>query len=354
MKYSVLRDAVAAIVRARPSVLDGATPSLRETLERATSLTLDSTKSSRIARRAASTVTFVPTEVRGADDGRFLSCTYSDTAGRRAYKLYIPSRYCGEPVPLVVMLHGCTQSPDDFATGTQMNARAERDLFIVAYPEQSTTANVSKCWNWYEPRDQGRDRGEPALIAGITRRIARDYAIDSARIYIAGMSAGGAAAAVVAASYPELYAALGVHSGLACGLAHDTISAFAAMRGESARGAHARVTRGESGVASPPTIIFQGDRDATVHPSNAERFAALAGTDTLERRHEDGRVIGGRAYARDTYVDANGTSVFERWTIHGSGHAWSGGSTGGSYTDPLGPDATAAMIRFFFEHARRS
>ena len=279
---------------------------------------------------------------RGA---RFLTLTFSNPEGRRVYKLYVPSGYRGEPVPLVVMLHGCTQSPDDFAAGTRMNAAAERHTCLVAYPAQPASANMQKCWNWFRPGDQRRDGGEPSLLAGITREVMRDYAVDPRRVYVAGLSAGGAAAAVMGDAYPDLFAAIGVHSGLACGAARDLPSALAAMKqgGDFA-------ARGGPAV---PAIVFHGDRDATVAPGNADAVAAQAAHGAaLRSRTETGRVVGGHDYERTLRIDAKGRTVVEQWTVRGAGHAWFGGSSDGSYTDPRGPDATAEMMRFFLEHPR--
>ena len=284
--------------------------------------------------------------------GQFLAKSFSNHAGNRAYKLYVPSQYRGQPLPLIVMLHGCTQSPDDFAAGTRMNLRAEEYNCFVAYPEQAASANVSKCWNWFRPGDQIRGQGEPALIAGLTRQIMSDYSVDEERVYAAGLSAGGAAAAVLAAAYPDLYAAIGVHSGLACGAASDVASAFAAMRqsGPMAR----RRSGGNLGYSRiVPAIVFHGDQDTTVHPNNGDQVVAqlkerLATDAAVTIEH--GRVPRGRAYTRTIHRDAADKSIFEQWVIHGAGHAWSGGSPLGSYTDPQGPDATQEMIRFFLEH----
>ena len=280
----------------------------------------------------------------------FLACTFSNQAGSRPYKLYVPSGYHGQYVPLIVMLHGCTQSPDDFAAGTRMNAAAEEHTCLVAYPGQTSSANMQKCWNWFSAADQQRDVGEPSLIAGITREVMRDYAIDRRRVYIAGFSAGGAAAAIMGDAYPDLYAAIGVHSGLACGAARDMRSAFAAMKGNGGLApGHARTGPVASRVV--PAIVFHGDKDTTVDPRNADSVVAQSGQGAvLERRVETGQVAGGLAYSRMLHADASGGTVIEQWVIHGAGHAWSGGSPAGSYTLPRGPNATGEMVRFFLEH----
>ena len=281
--------------------------------------------------------------------GRFLSKVFSNQAGSRPYKLYVPGGYRGQKVPLIVMLHGCTQSPDDFAAGTRMNAVAAAQGCLVAYPGQTREANMQKCWNWFSTADQRRDAGEPSLIAGITREIMRDYAVDPRRVYVAGLSAGGAAAAVMGDAYPDLYAAIGVHSGIPCGAARDMKTAFLAMK----RGGHAAP---RPGSARPvPMIIFHGDHDSTVHPRNGEAMAEQAAYGlALTTQTRDGKVPGGHGYSRSIQTDAAGRSLIEQWTVHGAGHAWSGGSPAGSFTDPKGPDATAEMLRFFMEHPRQA
>jgi poly(hydroxyalkanoate) depolymerase family esterase len=282
-----------------------------------------------------------PTELPAG--ARFEERAYANHAGSRTYKLYVPSRYDGTPLPLVVMLHGCKQSPDDFAAGTQMNTLAEEKLFIVAYPAQSSAANPSHCWNWFSTADQQRDGGEASLIAGITRQIMRDVAVDPARVYVAGLSAGGAAAAIMGAAYPDLYAAIGVHSGLACGAARDMPSAFAAMRQGGA------IPRRDG--KPMPTIVFHGDRDATVSPVNGDQVIAQSkATAQLAPAVDRGQSAGGIAYTRTVQTDAGGRPVLEQWVLHGAGHAWSGGSAAGSYTDPRGPDASREMVRFFLQH----
>jgi len=286
------------------------------------------------------------------EGGKFIEAAYSNSAGTRAYKLYIPGGYHGQALPLVVMLHGCTQSPDEFAAGTRMNLLAEEQTCLVVYPAQPSEANAAKCWNWFRPSDQRRGHGEPSLIAGITRQVMRDYSVDPKRIYIGGLSAGAAAAVVMGATYPDVYAAIGVHSGLACGAANDITSAFAAMRqGELSgfsRSGDISAPLGHGSVV--PTIVFHGDRDTTVHPHNGDHVIAQKWTTNLQKQVHRGRVPGGHAYTRTIHTDASGRAMLEHWEIHGAGHAWSGGSSAGSYTDPRGPDAAREMLRFFLEH----
>lgn len=281
--------------------------------------------------------------------GDFLRRSYHGSGGTRNYRLYVPGGYAGEPVPLVVMLHGCKQSPEDFAAGTRMNAHAEELKWLAAYPEQPAAANGSRCWNWFRPEDQQRGGGEPALIAGITRQVMNDFAVDPARVYVAGLSAGGAAAAIMGSAYGDLYAAVGIHSGLACGAADGVVSAFAAMR----QGGRNRPIA--SGLPIVPTIVFHGDQDRTVNARNAEMIIAqaTAGVD-LGKRAERVKLPGGRAYTVTRYIDRAGSVLLEAWIVHGGGHAWYGGSPEGSYTDPTGPDATREMLRFFGDHHRLS
>ncbi|PXX47735.1 extracellular catalytic domain type 1 short-chain-length polyhydroxyalkanoate depolymerase [Undibacterium pigrum] len=287
-----------------------------------------------------------------SDTGRFISGSYANAHGKRTYKLYIPSGYTGQALPLIVMLHGCTQGPDDFATGTGMNLIAEQEQCIVVYPCQDQSANSSKCWNWFKAMDQKRDQGEPALIAGLTRKIMADYHADERRVFIAGMSAGGAMAAIMADAYPELYAAVGIHSGLPFGAANDLPSALAAMRGAASQ------SKKSSTDAAVPIIVFHGDQDHTVNSKNAdsimEAYLGSNQSKNLTARKENGSGKLGRLYTRTRYADNtashqtdNVPAPAEQWVIHGAGHAWSGGNSQGSFTDAAGPDASREMLRFF-------
>ena len=286
------------------------------------------------------------------DGAQFLSRSYACAAGRRSYKLYIPSRHRAGRQPLLVMLHGGTQDADDFAAGTRMNALAEEHGFLVAYPSQCKSANPSLCWNWFKPGDQMRDAGEPSIIAGITTEIIAEHDIDPQRVFVAGLSAGGAMAAVMGATYPEIYAGVGIHSGLPYRSASDVASAFSAMRGDRGQKRRQRKSRHTSDHAlRVRTIVFHGDADQIVHPSNGAKIVeAHAKTgDSMESTTASIR----RGYTRTITRDKTGAVVVEQWLIHGSGHAWSGGSPDGTYTDRHGPDASREMLRFFLEELPR-
>ncbi|BDG70522.1 extracellular catalytic domain type 1 short-chain-length polyhydroxyalkanoate depolymerase [Roseomonas fluvialis] len=288
------------------------------------------------------------------DGAEFVHRSFRAPEGRLDYKLYIPARRADRPLPMLVMLHGCTQTPDDFAAGTRMNALAEEHGLLIVYPEQTKAANAQKCWNWFKPADQQRDQGEPALIAGLTQQVLRDLAADRGRVYVAGLSAGGAAAAIMAQAYPDIYAAVGVHSGLPCGAARDIPTAFAAMRQGAGVGlANGTSSRGGASLGRVPTIVFHADQDSTVHPRNGDLVVAQAGAiGGVTFETFTGQVPGGHAYSRTSHMTASGTTVLEHWLVHGAGHAWSGGSSRGSYTDPKGPDASREMLRFFLQHSR--
>jgi poly(hydroxyalkanoate) depolymerase family esterase len=281
------------------------------------------------------------------DGAAYFSRTFTCEAGSRDFKVYVPSHTDGRKRPLIIMLHGCTQNPDDFAVGTGMNRLAEEHGFIVAYPKQPMSANQTACWNWFNLTNQMRNAGEPSIIAGITRTIMAEFDIDAKRVYVAGLSAGGAMAAIMGATYPELYAATGIHSGLAYGSATDVASAFAAMKGTPELAQRKSYAKSANGPVR--TIVFHGGSDQMVHPSNAEMILAEARAGLTGPAQETQHVgsAGGRAYTRTVITDASGVPHVEHWAIEGQGHAWSGGSTEGSYTDQLGPDASREMLRFF-------
>ena len=298
---------------------------------------------------------------------QFSEHTYTGSAGTRRYKLFIPSAYRGQPLPLVVMLHGCTQTPDDFATGTRMNTLAEERACFVVYPAQPQTANMSKCWNWFQASNQRRDQGEPAIIAGLIRELLLTYGLDHERVYVGGLSAGGAMAVILGRAYPELFAAIGVHSGLPYAAAHDLPSAFAAMHQRDASGPSiVHRENPETWRGGIPTIVFHGDLDTTVHPCNGEKvvsqsagasaFNAGDGSSAVAATEETcaGGTPDGHSYTRRLFKDVGGKVVGEHWLVHGAAHAWFGGDPRGSYTDPKGPDASSEMMRFFLERARRT
>jgi poly(hydroxyalkanoate) depolymerase family esterase len=291
--------------------------------------------------------------------GRFVTASLTNRAGTRSYKVYVPGGTTDVALPLIVMLHGCTQDADDFATGTRMNALAEELGFLVVYPEQSGRANPSRCWNWFKASEQQHGQGEPSIIADITREVAASYNVDAQRIYVAGMSAGAAMALTMAATHPGLYAAVGVHSGLPHGVASDLQSALGLMKHGPQTSADPQAVAGRMTAAKRvPAIVFHGDQDQTVNQRNAEHVlreavgGAVGDARPLLSVHE-GQRPGGLAYTRYIYRDTDGETVAEGWSVHGLGHAWSGGAAAGSHTDPRGPDASAQMARFFAEHPLR-
>lgn len=281
--------------------------------------------------------------------GSFVTDTFSCAQGEIAYRFYTPRGPATRRMPLVVMLHGCTQTAADFAAGTGMNRLADEFGVLVLYPQQSPKANIGRCWNWHDRKNQARGSGEAALIAELTRHAISMGRANPGRVYIAGISAGGTAAAIIGAAYPDLYAAVGVHSGVPLGSIRSMPSAVAAMQGKP----RARITA--KLPPQLPTIVFHGDQDRVVHPSNAGGFLI-----NLERSRpgplicqtSSGRTDRGRDFTRRTYRTRMGRILLEDWTVHGSGHGWSGGRVIGSHTDPAGPDASREMLRFFLSRRK--
>ena len=281
------------------------------------------------------------------DGAAFLDETFTCAAGSRTFRTYIPASAVKGATGVVVMLHGCTQTPEDFAAGTGMNRLAEERRFIVVYPAQSRRNNTQSCWNWFSRADQRRDLGEPAILAGMVQQVCATHGVAQDRTFVAGLSAGAAMAVILGETYPDVFAGVGVHSGLAYGSAKDVPSAFAAMSGTMAEPAQK--------LTQIPTIVFHGTSDATVHPSNGDAVARQVKDlgpgqtiEMVERGEADGR---GFSVLRCSA--ANGEPTLEHWTVSGLGHAWSGGHAEGSYTDPKGPDASAEMVRFFFDQPRK-
>ncbi|MDB5803778.1 MAG: esterase, depolymerase family protein [Betaproteobacteria bacterium] len=282
---------------------------------------------------------------------QFLEGSFTAHGLTKKYKLFVPGNLPAEGMPLVVMLHGCTQDPDDFALGTQMNMQAAANGFVVLYPAQGRDANPNRCWNWFSVSDQGRGKGEPGLIADMAQAIVEEYALDAGRVYVAGLSAGGAMAAILAETYPDIFAAAGIHSGLPAQAAGNMMAALAVMRNGKSESGPDRGT-----IARPiPMIVFHGDADSTVNPQNGHALVARqlhragkAGTyDGRPATTEAASADGGASFKVSRYVDTNGAPLVEFWEVHGAGHAWMGGSDQGSYTDAHGPDASAKMVEFF-------
>ena len=287
----------------------------------------------------------------GGRNSRFEARTFTGSAGSRDYRLYGPATGLRAPRGLLVTLHSCTQTADEFALATGMNAQAEKHDLVVVYPEQTQLHHRKACWNWYRPGDQHRGAGEPAIIAELTQELMAEFAIDPSRVFVAGLSAGGAMAAVMGRAYPDLYAGVGVHSGVPCGLAVNAFSAFSVMKGHA--GWANLFQRLTSEHPAMRTIVFHGTADRTVHPRNAEDLVAAAAPDAdTQERQETVIPESGRSHTVSITTGADGSSVSELWLIEGSGHAWSGGSPEGSFTDPSGPSASAEIVRFFLQEGQ--
>lgn len=290
----------------------------------------------------------------GLDGEQWIDGSFTHQGRTLAYKLYVPPPVAGATPtparPLVLMLHGCTQGAGDFAAGTQMNTLAREHGVLVLYPEQTQHANAQKCWNWFKPQHQQRGRGEPAVLAALTQSVTAKFNVDAARVYVAGLSAGGAMADIVGRCYPDIFAAVGVHSGLPSGAASDVMSALSVMRSGGA-------TSQRADADVPPVIVFHGDADYTVHASNGDAIveaarssAGSSARDVPAPRIVQGRSAKGQRYTRTVHEAEYGRTSAEYWQLHGAGHAWSGGSATGSYTNPAGADASAEMLRFFLAH----
>jgi poly(hydroxyalkanoate) depolymerase family esterase len=287
--------------------------------------------------------------------GQFTEGHYGKGAQRR-YMLYEPARRSRGQAPLIVMLHGCSQGAEEFAAGTRMNEAAESSGVLVLYPEQSLSAHAMRCWAWYALQDRSNSEGDAALIAAMTREVMREHDIDPTRVYVAGMSAGGAMAAVLARDYPRLYAALGVHSGAPAGLALDVYSGMRLMSG----GPRPReaVSLSEELPHAVASIVFHGDEDRMVHPSNAQaihdapRIAKDQPVTAESLRATTHASEGRRAYTRSVEFGPGGVPYRELWIVHGAGHAWAGGSEVLRLNDAAGPDASREMMRFFLQHHR--
>ncbi|MCK7576077.1 MAG: PHB depolymerase family esterase [Chromatiales bacterium] len=286
----------------------------------------------------------------GPTGGRSIHGHYTQGAEARDYALYVPADTDGAPRPLILMLHGCQQDAADVARLTRFNRLADELGFIVLYPSQSRTANATGCWNWFLPEHQRPDQGEAALLAALTREIAVRHGADPHRLYVAGLSAGGAMALALAAIHPELFAAVGVHSGLPYGLARDQMSALTLMhQGPPALGGRMPALSG----VGVPVIVFQGDADLRVNPVNASWIIeqVLSADDEPRIERETGQASGGLDYTRTRYLERDGAIRAELWMVQGGGHGWFGGDPAGSFAEPKGPDAAREMLRFFLSRA---
>lgn len=306
--------------------------------------------------------------------GSFERITFVHDGAQHHYLLYVPpGAVAGTPMPLVLMLHGCSQDPDDFAAATGMNQAATAANALVLYPAQARNANPSGCWNWFESSNQHRGQGELGLMVAMVCDVMERHPVDAQRVYAAGISAGGAMVALLGREYPDMFAAIGVHSGLQAGAADNMMAALSAMNNGAKLGPSspsARPAAHSSGAAHPALIVFHGDADTTVSAKNGEQLvdaalqAALGDKRAAVQESQPGQSDAGQRFTRHLYRAVNGADadadgdhraadvLVEHWVLHNAGHAWSGGSAKVGQTDPRGVNATKEMLRFFLEHPR--
>ena len=298
-----------------------------------------------------------------AQTGHRVEREFQGVAGSRRYAVWVPRDFDSRTErPLVVVLHGCLQNAADIARGTRFDERADEDGFLVLYPEQPAVVVPAKCWRWYDAAHQSRDSaGEPALLAALTQKVATDYHVDRTRVYVAGISAGGAMAVNILAAYPEIFAAGAAHSALPYRAAVGVAHALAAMRtGVIADSVMPeRVLMASGSRREPrPLLVLNGGKDQVVAPRNGDALTRQWTVAVQEWLGQplDSVVVdttaGGRAARRVSYR-ASGRTWIEHWTILELGHAWSGGSSSGTYTDTAGPRATDLMAEFFGLRPRR-
>jgi poly(hydroxyalkanoate) depolymerase family esterase len=282
------------------------------------------------------------------------------------YRLYLPSGALRRrSLPLIVMLHGCRQDPLSFAEGTRMNKRAEDGRYAVLYPEQSTRSNPMRCWNWFETASIA-GHGEAALIARLIDQITRRRRIDPRRVYLVGMSAGGAMACLLAVRHSRLFAACAIHSGVMYGVASSPMQAVSVMQSGASPASIDKARRLLHEVGEPevtvPTLVIHGDRDATVNPLNADQIIVQLKERTEFIDPSMGKLLasgerliddGGRAYRQQDYTQ-QGRSILRKILVQGLGHAWSGGDSRYEFNDAGGPDATQLILDFVMPHRREA
>jgi len=309
--------------------------------------------------------------MRDASDGtnsEVVRGEYTSSEGTRPWRLFVPSRATNAmPSMLLVMLHGCTQSANDFAAGSRMDVVAEEQGYFVLYPEQLAKANARSCWNWFDAAHQMHGHGEPSLIAGMVNEIARKYAIDAARVHLVGVSAGAAMATLTAVAYPQQFATLTSASGIGWRAATDVVRALTVMQkggGDGLPTSQMMIAAMGSTARAVPTLVLHGGRDAVVNAKNADDLATqwVGVHDALRARNGEPALLADAAAAtrsdngytvnERSWRDSKGSARVTLIRIEDLGHAWSGGSTVGTFTDAKGPDASRLIAAFCAAHAR--